>query len=173
MIVFWRIMFFGILVLGFNLFVFGQSSRCNDRLRIPVWRVVEKFDSFSADWNCKEKLEVTSFRFGNSRAYVISGSGSGLCGATGNCPTWVVTNVAGQFRIILSQESATRAVGFRYRSTEGFPDLEFRHRMGAGDFYLGHFRFRGVKYRLFSCSYVVYDTYGKRTVTKAGSDYCQ
>jgi hypothetical protein len=157
-------------------FAFTQSRalpKCGDPIRSVVWQEVRKIDSFSSKWNCNDRLGLDSFRFGNSKGFIVRTLGTPLCGATGNCPTWVVATVGRRYRIVLNAGSVIKTVNIDYRRADRFPTLSFRGKIGASDHYLGKFRFDGNRYRLVSCVYETYTTDGKRHLTKASMEYCR
>jgi hypothetical protein len=174
---------FGLLVLLSAASGFGQTRSyittrhlvqpCNDKVRVSVWREIAAYESFTSDWNCKDKLRAEGISLGKSKGFIVSGYGSGLCGATGNCPTWVVAKRGEKYRIVLRLLSAIMHVDIKHRGTNNYPDLGFRGRMGLSDHYLGSFRFDGSRYRLRSCFHEVYSIDGEKSLTKAGAQYCR
>lgn len=145
---------------------------CGGPVRSVVWNAALKDVYDIAHLSCKERLELVRFRFGNSNAYIVNGLGSGFCGATGNCPTWVVARVGGRYRIVLFAGSVIRTVEFNYAGNK-IPLLGFRGRMGISEHYIGRYRFSGNKYRLVSCLNETVSTDGKISLVKADRAFCQ
>ena len=150
----------------------NTSGTCNSEAKAAVWPKVRKFESFSSSWKCDEKLLLTSFKVGNSRASLVRGHGEGICGATGNCPTWVVSRFAGRPKIILDAGSITDWYEFNYRKGRPYPDLALRYRMGASDLIYRKYTFDGSNYRLASCFSETYGTDGIRRLTRSHARLC-
>lgn len=150
----------------------GSVLSCHDQAKAVVWQSLTKQAWFSDFGTCSDRLRTREIKSGNTKILVVSGYGPGLCGATGNCATWVVTRRQKRCKIILDAGSVIQTVDVRRRGLNLYPDLAFRGRMGASDHYLGTFRYDGNRYRLTQCTYEVYDTYGKRSITKAARKFC-
>ena len=136
--------------------LFGQSAvkkahsvqTCHDGAKAIVWGWLQNREWFSDFGSCAERLESKPLQLGKTRGFIINGLGSGLCGATGNCPTWVVASYSKRWRIILDAGSVSRTVDVGKKGKSNYPDLSFRGRMGAGDHYLGKYKYNGDKYSL-------------------------
>lgn len=155
--------------------LFGQTahaqSKCNEPIRRVIWKTLDK-DILSGPWDCRKALETQNISSGKLKAVLVRGYGVPFCGATGNCSTWLLSRRNNKWRMILNAGSVIKDFEIKPRRSTKYPDLLFRGRMGAGDHYMGLYRFDGIRYKLRSCNYEVYDTYGRRSVTRASRDYC-
>lgn len=158
------------LITIFGAAAYGQNkatpSHCTGDARGTIWPFIQKFEMFSSNWKCDEKLVLTSFKAGISRAFIVRGNGSGICGATGNCPTWIVGRVSGHPKVILKAGSITDWYEFNYLKGKSYPELGLRYRMGAGDLYYAKYIYDRNKYRLISCSSETYGTDGIRKLAR-------
>jgi len=148
------------------------QSKCDDPLRMTIWRTLDK-DLLSGPWDCRKVLQIKSIQLGSSEGLIVRGYGPPLCGATGDCSTWIVQQRAKRFRVLLDAGSVIETIDIKKRRRGQYPDLIFRHRMGASDRYVERYRFDGRRYRLTSCVYESYSTDGKRTVKKEAKRMCQ
>lgn len=147
------------------------QSACGERIRNVIWRTLDK-DILSGPWDCRKVMELKPIQLGPKKGFVVSGYGPPLCGATGNCSTWVVVINTGRPRLILDAGSVIERVEVTKRPRFQYPDLSFRGRMGIAEHYIGRYRFDGRRYRLIQCLNEVYSTDGKRSVVKAKRGFC-
>lgn len=146
-------------------------SVCNNDVRSTVWQQMVGRDWFSSEWDCN-KIELRQFRFKNEKAFVVNSPGMG-CGATGNCPTWVVLNSKGRQRIILDLGSQDyKMYEIKYHKGSHVPELWFRHRMGSADFYESRFTYYKGRYQLTECSYEYWDIDRTYHTHRANRKYC-
>jgi hypothetical protein len=83
-----------------------------------------------------------------------------LCGATGNCSTWILRRKNNSYQIILDAGSI-EDIEIKDEITNGYKDLVTRGNSGAMNHYLGTFKFIGKKYQARKCV---------EEVTMAGGD---
>lgn len=147
------------------------QSKCNEPIRKVIWKTLDK-DILSGPWDCRKALEAQNISLGKLKAVLVRGYGVPFCGATGNCSTWLLSRRNNKWRMILNAGSVIEYFEIKPRPSTKTPDLLFRGRMGAGDSYMGLYRFNGVKYTLQSCKYEVYDINRKRSVRRVSRQYC-
>lgn len=158
---------------------FGQSkatksksvSTCNHLAKVAVWRWLIRQDWFEDFGKCSERLDTETIKLGATNGIIVRGYGAGLCGATGNCPMWILLNSRNKFRIILNV-TGIKTVETKLSARKNQPLLLFRHHMAANEHYLSTFRFTGEKFTLIRCQLEVYDTDGKQHISMAPRKYC-
>ena len=158
---------------------FGQSSAtksksvstCDHPAKVAVWRWLLRQDWFEDFGKCSERLDMETIKLGPAKGVIVRGYGDGLCGATGNCPTWVLLNRRNKFRIILNV-TGIKTVETKQSGKKNQPLVLFRHHMAINEHYLSTFRFTREKFTLVRCQIEVYATDGKRHISKAPSKYC-
>ena len=165
-------------LLLFSVFSFGQSkatksksiSTCHDPAKAVVWQWLMRQDYFDDFGKCSERLETETINLGTSKGFIVRGLGAGLCGATGNCPTWILLKNGAQLKIILNL-TAIKTFEIKQPNKKHQPLFLFRYRMGASDHYLSTFRFTGKGFTLLRCQSEYYDIDGKRHISKASRKY--
>lgn len=166
---------FLLLVLFAGVLACSQSvlaqSKCTEPIRQVIWKTLNR-DILSGPWDCRKVLDTQNISSGELNAILIRGHGAPFCGATGNCSTWLLNRRNAKWRIILDPGSVIKDFEIKSRGSTDYPDLLFRGRIGAGNHYLGLYRSNGLNYKLLNCKYEVYDTNGRRSVSRASRMYC-
>ena len=149
----------------------NAQSVCREPLRKVVWKSLDQ-DLRSGPWNCANVLDAKPIKLGKLKAFIIRGHGQPLCGATGNCSTWIVARIGQSYQKLLYAGSVIEHYDVHRLSTTDTPELTFWGRMGASDHYLGTYRFNGRKYLLKKCIYRFVNTDGKISLNKADNSFC-
>lgn len=166
-----KFLFLLILLPGVLTVAVPAQQKCTDPVKEVVWHSVKSIVS-GGDWDCRNVLSSRRLSFGNRTGFIVSGIGMPLCGATGNCSTWVVGLLGKRYQVLIDAGSVIENVDV-LKGRAGHPDLVFRGRMGAGEFYRGTFTFRRGKYSLSNCVHEYNGVRpGKLTLSKAPLAYC-
>lgn len=129
--------------------------------------------------NCTELFEIEN-RIdlnGDGRKEIIlrtknSSEGNFYCGATGNCPFWVLRPVKGGYKILLDAYVA-KEVQVQSQKTSGYKNLVTCFDCGMLDRTLGHFNYSGGKYNLRKCVADRMDIYGKSYLKRRKLSECR
>ncbi|HEX8195277.1 MAG TPA: hypothetical protein VF571_03620 [Pyrinomonadaceae bacterium] len=107
--------------------------------------------------NCSELFEIEKemdLNNDGAKEQIIraknTAKGMFLCGATGNCSTWILKRKSNSYEIILDAGSIEN-LEIKNETTNGYKDLATRGNSGSMNHYLGTFKFNGRKYQARKC----------------------
>jgi hypothetical protein len=145
-----------LLVLGVSLPIFAQipgpkdtfaSAKLSDKEARQIIAAVESSAYDTADsWT--DELRVKRVDLGNAQGLVVRGTKL-LCGATGNCQTWVFRHSGDNWLSLFGAEEApiVESVQLGPGTTNGIKDLIVRANSSADASQRTTYRFNGREYR--------------------------
>lgn len=176
----WKFLLLTLCLFTLSSLSFGQSSAdknvaeltCDDSAKKVVWRWLRSQEWFDDFGKCSERLETNQITMGVSKGLVVRGFGSGMCGATGNCLTWILINHGARPKIIINV-TAIKRIEIKRTKDKRSPLLLFKYNMSIGEHYVSTFRFRNNRLTFLRCQNEFVDTDGNRSISKVSSKHCR
>ena len=149
---------------------------CKDRLFIAVLNDLkrEKDSAENAKFYLNEPENFSSCRdilfieqsvdlnSDGKKEFVVRGKNWFLCGATGNCSTWIYERIGNRYKKLLDAGGETLEV--KKNSTSGYRNIFIKIHDSCCSSYLETYKFNGAKYKESNCLFEDYGITGERNV---------
>jgi hypothetical protein len=138
---------------------------CEDEAAQIVWEKLKNDKKFMDETysaiearhlnNCQELFETqkTDLNEDKSEEFILRGIYGLFCGSSGDCPTWIVSKINNEYRIIFEAPAGVTPEGLQFlqKKTRGFKNIKVKLNNGWAANNFGFFNFDGKQYRIKKC----------------------
>ncbi len=161
---------------------------CEDEATKTVWSKLEKDSEFITEIypnieenNCQEIFARQEVDLNNDKSdeVILRGVYGLFCGSSGDCPTWIVSKINDEHKIIFEAPVGEFPEDLQLlgNKTNGFVDIKVELQNGWSANNRGFFQFNGKQYRIKKCfenvnSAYDYDNKNKEKLISVKLDEC-
>ena len=135
---------------------------CEDQATKTVWSKLEKDNEFMTEIypnieenNCQEVFvrQQIDLNNDNSDEIILRGVYGLFCGSSGDCPTWIVSKINNEYKIIFETSVGESPEGLQFLrgKTNKFKNIKIKLNNGWEADNFGFFNFDGNQYRIKKC----------------------
>lgn len=154
---------------------------CNDKLFQTVLRDLKKERDFNEGAkyyleennpsDCKDILfveKLVDLNNDKNKEAVVRGKSWLLCGATGNCSTWIYGKFGNKYKKLL--DTGGEILEVKKISTNGYKNIFVSVHDSCCSSYLETYKYNGAKYKEGNCLFEDYGTTGKKHITTCAEE---